>query len=535
MGSLFVGVRTRIVVQQLLAEETVLEKAKRGDAAAIAALINEVLSNSGMRAIAKSKGNCLHIVLEGERVPERSSCVRFVADGMKRLKPGGFESVRVYGKRIDKRKPAWTEAFELRRRSRTAPTSTRPPIPATIPQPTSRPKKLKTKPKKRIPLLVMGGTIWVAVAALGAAVSSRLNVANNTQDNSIPVADQPTPQSAPEKKQTQNLVPASPAATTFITIKAVGDIVPGTNYPNNRLPANKRQLFQNIKSSLQGADILFGNFESTMTNYRRPAKDTSRAMVFAFRNPPSYANLFKEVGFDVLSVANNHSFDFSPTGFEDTMQNLEKAGVKAVGKKNQILYTNVKGVRVAFIGFSYLNFHNSINNLPAAKALVEQAKKNADIVVISVHAGAEGSNATRVRNRSEMFYGENRGNKVLFARTMIDSGADLVLGHGPHVPRAMELYKGKLIAYSLGNFIGYRTLSTLGNLGESLVLEVKLDGQGNFESGRIIPVQLDRRGIPYPDRGYGSVQLIRNLTKLDFPNTPLKIETNGKITKIGKR
>jgi Bacterial capsule synthesis protein PGA_cap len=110
-----------------------------------------------------------------------------------------------------------------------------------------------------------------------------------------------------------------------------------------------------------------------------------------------------------------------------------------------------------------------------------------------------------------------------------------VLGHGPHVPRAIELYKGKLIAYSLGNFIGYRTLSTVGNLGESLVLEVKLDAQGNFMTGKIIPVQLDRRGIPYPDRGYGSVQLIRNLNKLDFPNSPLKIDSKGNLSKIGNR
>ncbi|HEY9299914.1 MAG TPA: CapA family protein, partial [Phormidium sp.] len=170
-------------------------------------------------------------------------------------------------------------------------------------------------------------------------------------------------------------------------------------------------------------------------------------------------------------------------------------------------------------------------DLPSAIALVKEAKKNASIVVISFHGGAEGTGAMRVKNRQENFYGENRGNLVLFSRSLIDNGADLVLGHGPHVPRAMELYKGKLIAYSLGNFVGYRTLSTRGVLGESLILEVKLDSQGNFVSGKIIPVQLDRRGIPYPDKGANSIPIIRNLTKLDFPKTELQFDLNGHIIK----
>ena len=530
------------MVQQVLVEDTLLEQAQRGDAAAIASLITQVLWKKGITATAKNKGTCLHIVMSAaDRVPDQSFCVRFIYDGMIRLGTTPIQSVRVYGKRKDRKKPSWTEVFLLQQSPKLALAPTQPVRKATLPQPKRRPAKLKTKLKKRIPLLVVGGSMWVTVAGLSAVISSQLHTpdATTSQNQSVPAANQSDAKPSSKNQPKQNLAPVSTpvssAATTSITIKAVGDIVPGTNYPNNRLPGNKRQLFQNIKSSLQGADILFGNFESTMTNYPRPAKDTSRSMVFAFRNPPSYASLFKEVGFDVLSVANNHSFDFSPAGFEDTMKNIEKAGVKAVGKKNQILYMNVKGVQVAFIGFSYLSYHNSLNNLPAAKALVEEAKKNAEIVVISVHAGAEGSSATRVKNRAEMFYGENRGNKVLFAHTMIDSGADMVLGHGPHVPRAIELYKGKLIAYSLGNFIGYRTLSTRGNLGESLILEVKLDAQGNFMAGKIIPVQLDRRGIPYPDRGNGSVQLIRNLNQLDFPNSPLKIDSKGNLSKIGYR
>ena len=314
-----------------------------------------------------------------------------------------------------------------------------------------------------------------------------------------------------------------------IKIKAVGDIVPGTNYPQNRLHPQKKILFQSVKPILKGADFLFGNFESTLTNYPYSPKGAGGGLIIAFRTPPSYTQLLKEAGFDVMSVANNHSFDFSVQGFKDTSQNLEKAGIKALGKKGQILIGKRKGLSIAWIGFSYFDEHNSLKNLKEAKALVRKASQKADMVVISVHAGAEGTGAMRVRNQTEFFFGENRGNLVQFSHTMIDNGADLILGHSPHVPRALELYKGKLVAYSLGNFMGYQTLSTQAELAYSLVLEVELNNQGDFVSGKIIPVHLNREGIPYPDRQGRSIRLIRQLTKSDFPKTRLTIDNKGRI------
>ncbi|MDY7021980.1 MAG: CapA family protein, partial [Cyanobacteriota bacterium] len=267
-----------------------------------------------------------------------------------------------------------------------------------------------------------------------------------------------------------------------------------------------------------------------LTNYPRSAKNIGRGLVFAFRTPPEYTDLLKDAGFNVLSVANNHSFDFYEAGFNDTIDNINNKGMKAVGRKDEIVYDEVKGVKFAYIGFSYFPVHNNMLDLEASKAIVKKAEaEGADVIVISVHAGAEGTSALNVRNRTEYFYGENRGNKVLFARTLIDAGADLVLGHGPHVPRALELYKGKLIAYSLGNFMGYRTLSTRGKLGYSLVLEADLDPVGNFKSGKIIPIHLNSRGIPYRDNKFRSVGLIRNLTRSNFPETPLEIDSQGRI------
>ncbi len=327
----------------------------------------------------------------------------------------------------------------------------------------------------------------------------------------------------------QALTPPDLAVPVTLTIKSVGDIIPGTDYRGYRLPSDWQYLFRGVQYHLGDADITFGNFESTLTDHPHSAKDTSRGNTFAFRTPPWYASVLKEAGFDVLSVANNHSFDFFEQGFDDTIAHIEAAGMQAVGRKDEILYVEAQGLTVAFIGFSTYSYHNMVQDLAGAIALVQTAKAQADIVVISFHAGKEGSDATVTRDQTEYFFSENRGNVVQFSRTVIDHGADLVLGHGPHVPRALELYNGKLIAYSLGNFVGYRSLSTVGPLGTSLILQTDLDAQGNFVGGRIIPIALDRNGVPYLDDHFGGVTLVRQFTQRDFPDTPLEIDDLGYV------
>jgi poly-gamma-glutamate capsule biosynthesis protein CapA/YwtB (metallophosphatase superfamily) len=315
-----------------------------------------------------------------------------------------------------------------------------------------------------------------------------------------------------------------------IVIKAVGDVIPGTNYPNYRLPANSNQLIpKSVRAYLSEADVLFGNFETTLTNHRYSAKDVSRGQVFAFRSPPEYAKLFSDVGFDVFNIANNHARDFGMVGFNDTMKNLKDVGIETLGHKNQILFLEKNNNKIAMIGFAPYEFYNSIHDLEAAKALVRKARKQANIVIISMHVGAEGTGALHTKNRTEYFYGENRGNSIAFARTMIDEGADLVLGHGPHVPRAMEMYKGKLIAYSLGNFLGYRTLSTVAQAGYSMILEVQMSPQGSVENAKIIPVRMNKQGIPYIDQNFNTVQLVRYLNKSDFPNSTVEINRKGEL------
>ncbi|CBN58978.1 MULTISPECIES: CapA family protein [Kamptonema] len=568
-----------------MSQQEILTLAKEGDATAIAFLISQALGTKGIAVKATRQNTCLHLLLEAEQLPPQDACIRVIVKGLLRLEAAQIYYVKVYGRRINQQLVGWTQIVELKQPLGSRGTEERGKIPSyqspvtSHPSPVSRHQPPVTSPQPPVnrhplpkrttgnPWLLVGSVSSVLIPLSGFVITSQLQQPpGNVLTTSEIVSLKPIPSTSaspvprPTQKATakpilkpitkpvtttqvtnnvtevSNVTLPSPKNAQFttetITIKAVGDIIPGSNYPYNKLPKDEKILFKSVKPYLQGADILFGNFESTLTDYRYSSKGGGGGMLFAFRTPPSYVKLLKDAGFHILNVANNHSWDFHEQGFKDTIKNIDGAGMTAVGKKGQIVYKNVKGVNVAFIGFSnYGDVHNSLLELKAGEAIVKEAKKKADIVVISVHAGAEGTGALRVRNHNEFFFGENRGNMVLFSRTMIDAGADLILGHGPHVARALELYKGKLIAYSLGNFMGYRSLSTAGELGESLILQVQMNPKGDFVSGKIIPVQLNGQGIPAIDNNFRSVGLIRELTKGDFPNTPLKIDEKGQILK----
>ena len=263
----------------------------------------------------------------------------------------------------------------------------------------------------------------------------------------------------------QRTRPGSRRGQESISLSATGDIVMG-NAPG-RLPSNGgKGFFDGVKKDL-AADLVMGNLEEPLT------EDTGRSKCGAdstgchqFRAPPAYAKHLKDAGFQLLNQANNHGNDYGPDGYANTQEALEKYGLQHTGAVDQITVAEVKGVKVAVVGFSSYAWNNSLIDIAGGKALIAKAAKQADLVVVQVHMGAEGSDKTRVKPGTEMFLGENRGDPVKFAHAMIDAGADLIVGHGPHVLRAMEFYKGRLIAYSLGNFAGGGgTLSRSGPLG----------------------------------------------------------------------
>ncbi len=324
----------------------------------------------------------------------------------------------------------------------------------------------------------------------------------------------------------------SPPKENLISIIAVGDMMMGSNYPTNAsLPPNDgKDILSGVSDVLQNADISLGNLEGTLLNSGGKAKDCGEHC-HAFRMPEHYAQYLKDAGFDYMNIANNHSGDFGIIGRESTMNTLEKYGIKYAGlevAKTSIIEVNK--IKIGFAGFAPNWGTCELNNLPAARELVKELKKKCDIVVVCFHGGAEGTGAQRVRNETEYYLGEKRGNVVEFAHGVIEAGADVVLGSGPHVARAMELYEGKIIAYSLGNFCTYGKFGLAGVLGLAPILKVYVDAKGNFVKGEITSIKQKGRGIPELDDENKSAQLISKLTQMDFPNTKINIDSEGIIS-----
>jgi poly-gamma-glutamate capsule biosynthesis protein CapA/YwtB (metallophosphatase superfamily) len=237
-----------------------------------------------------------------------------------------------------------------------------------------------------------------------------------------------------------------------------------------------------------------------------------------------------DAGFDLLNTANNHSRDYGSAGFTNTQRALDTAGLKHTGATNQITVVDVKGVKVAVLGFSSYAGNNSLINLPSAKKIVAKAAEQADLVVVQVHMGAEGAEKSHVKPGTEMFLGENRGNPHAFSRAVIDAGADLVVGHGPHVVRGMEFYKGRLIAYSLGNFAGGGSLRSEGRLGWGGVLKVTLNKDGSFVSGQFhSTIFSGAHGIPQVDTKERALGLIRQMSREDFGASAAVLGADGSI------
>ena len=159
------------------------------------------------------------------------------------------------------------------------------------------------------------------------------------------------------------------------------------------------------------------------------------------------------------------------------------------------------------------------------------ADRVSDVVVVTMHAGAEGREQQHVRPGTERFLGENRGDSVRFAHAVVDAGADLVVGSGPHVLRGMEWYKGRLIAYSLGNFAGYDVFSLGGPLSTSGILRVTLDGAGLYETGRLVPTHMVGPGLPALDPSEAAHGLVRTLSRDDFGSRGVKVSSDGIISR----
>jgi hypothetical protein len=311
-----------------------------------------------------------------------------------------------------------------------------------------------------------------------------------------------------------------------ISLNWVGDIAFSTR--QGLPPGGPARVLKRVRKYLAAGDYTTGNLEGTL-GHGGPSKCSGGGSnCFAFQAPASYARGLAKVGFDLFNLANNHSRDFGLSGTRQTIRALARAGLKHTGLAGETRFATVAGRRVAFLGFAPYPWASPLLDIPAARRQIAAAAKRAKIVIVFIHQGAEGAGHTHTPHGTEHAFGENRGAARQFAHAAVGAGADAVLGSGPHVLRGMECYRKRLIAYSLGNFVGYRTLSTGGVLSLSGVLRLRLGPAGSLVGGRLFKVRVAPPGVPQP--GGGSIDLVRRLSKADFGRRACRLGRHGELS-----
>jgi poly-gamma-glutamate capsule biosynthesis protein CapA/YwtB (metallophosphatase superfamily) len=330
----------------------------------------------------------------------------------------------------------------------------------------------------------------------------------------------------PAERDHQERAQPPPKQARSLSVNWVGDISLSSSAG---LPADPATLFAGVKRPLRATDVTIGNLEGTLGSGGSSKCGGGSANCFAFQAPPAYARVFRGAGFDVMNLANNHGFDYGAAGQRQTIAALERAGIEYTGRPGEILVRRVRGLAIAAVGFAPYPWASQLRDIEEAQALVRRADRRADLVIVAMHAGAEGADQTHTPTGTEVAFGEDRGDTRGFAHAVIRAGADLVLGSGPHVVRGVERYRGRLIAYSLANFLGYHTFSTGGVLSLSGILRVRVSASGRPLGGRWISVRLDGAGVPDVDSSGEAARLVRSLSREDFGRSAYPMGTNGEL------
>ncbi|MBO8137551.1 MAG: CapA family protein [Desulfotomaculum sp.] len=227
---------------------------------------------------------------------------------------------------------------------------------------------------------------------------------------------------------------------TIILVSAVGDNTIGYDIDfgyngsfNQVVDTNGLDYpFKNVAGIFKNDHLTIANLETALTNSTTRAKKK-----FKFAGKPAYRDVLAAGGIDAVNLANNHTMDYLEQGYNDTLANLKAAGIGCFGNGIKLV-KNINGIKVGMLGYKGWTDSRWIRDKIAGD--IAELKKQAQVVIISFHWGVERSN-----------YPSNVQKEL--GRFAVDSGADLVLGHHPHVIQGIEKYKGKIIVYSLGNFV----------------------------------------------------------------------------------
>jgi capsule synthesis protein PGA_cap len=320
---------------------------------------------------------------------------------------------------------------------------------------------------------------------------------------------------------------APPAPLRAVTVSWVGDMSLSSD---RGLPGlGGAGPLAGVRRQLERSDLALGNLEGTLGSGGRSKCGPESKDCVTFSAPASYARTYAAAGFDVLNLANNHAFDYGLRGFRGTMRALDDAHLGHVGEAGRVELRRVRGTTVALVGFAPYPWASPLRDLGAARTLVASASRRADVVVVMMHAGAEGADQTHTPTGVERAFGEDRGDTRAFAHAAVDAGADLVVGSGPHVVRGLELYRDRLIAYSLGNFLAYNTFEQGGTLSLSGIVRVRIDGTGRPRSVRWVSIRLVEPGIPRTDGTGASARLVSDVSRADFGARGLTIDRRGRV------
>jgi len=323
---------------------------------------------------------------------------------------------------------------------------------------------------------------------------------------------------------------------SILTIVGTGDIMLGTSYPDDSyLPPGQdcSPLLRPVQHILQSGDLLFGNLEGVFCSVGgTPKQCRDPKTCYVFRMPDQFLSCILETGYDVLSVANNHVNDFGPEGRASTARLLDSAGVAFAGfvshpwtlfEKDLVVY--------GFAAFAPNKGTMDLLDYDRAAQITALLDSIADVVIISFHGGAEGKEHQHVVKGNEVYLGQDRGSVYQFAHRVVDAGADVVFGHGPHVTRALELYNDRLICYSLGNFATYARFNLTGPNGIAPVVKVEVDREGRFQGGEVLSIYQPGEGGPRPDPAGRALTRLRELTRVDFPDQELEVDSDGVLRK----
>ena len=364
----------------------------------------------------------------------------------------------------------------------------------------------------------------------------------------------PAPSPLPRPRPVRHFAP--------VRFAFVGDINLGTTtVPDGVPPDSGRGLLDAARPALAG-DLVIGNFEGVLADTgtsekcarmradepqppkpkrrRRPARrreppDTvPRAGCYAFRTPTALAPRLAEAGFTHLNLANNHANDYGPAGRASTEQLLDSLGLTLYGPLGRIVIDTVRRgdsvTTIGLIGFATYPYAYDLLDIGRSAAVVDSVRPLVDLLIVTFHGGAEGVRALHVPQAAESLGREPRGDLRRWARAVIDAGADAVVGHGPHVLRGIEFYRGRPVAYSLGNFLTYRGFNLDGPLGVTGVLQLEFAPDRRLRRAGLVPmVQRPREG-PAPDAAGAALELVRQLSREDFGPAAADISEYGEIS-----